>query len=75
MDANCYSRDRDFAIISIASRKKIGLALEKTFAGFYIFISPSITQTPFNYLHLTNLQSTSGSILSMLPYFFTRGYY
>lgn len=57
-------------LFQVASRKKIGLVLEKTFAGFYIFLSPYITQTPFNYLHLTNLQDTSGSILSMLPYFF-----
>lgn len=57
-------------LFQLASRKKIGVALEKTFAGFYIFLSPSLTQTPFNYLHLTNLQSTSGSSLSMLPYFF-----
>jgi hypothetical protein len=60
-------------LFQLASRKKIGFALEKIFAGFYIFISPSITQTPFNYFHLTNLQSTSGSILTMLPYFFTSG--
>ncbi len=57
-------------LFQLASSKKIGLALEKTFAYFYIFISPSLTQPPFNYLHLTNLQDTSGSILSMLPYFF-----
>ncbi|MBD1812732.1 O-antigen ligase family protein [Microcoleus vaginatus DQ-U2] len=57
-------------LFQFATRKKIGLALEKTFAYFYIFISPSLTQPPFNYLHLTNLQDTSGSILSMLPYFF-----
>jgi O-antigen ligase len=57
-------------LFQVASRKKIGVALEKAFAGFYIFISPSLTQTPFNYLHLTTLESTSGSILSMLPYFF-----
>ena len=57
-------------LFQVASRKKIGFALEKTFAGFYIFISPSLSQTPFNYLHFTNLQDTSGSILSMLPYFF-----
>ena len=57
-------------LFQLASRKKIGLALEKTFAYIYVFISPSLTQPPFNYLHLTNLQDTSGSILSMLPYFF-----
>jgi exopolysaccharide production protein ExoQ len=57
-------------LFQLASRKKVGFALEKTFAGFYIFLSPSLSQTPFNYLHLTNLQDTSGSILSMLPYFF-----
>ena len=57
-------------LFQLGSRKKIGLALEKTFAGFYIFLSPFITQTPFNYLHLTTLKDTSGSILTMLPYFF-----
>jgi O-antigen ligase len=57
-------------LFQFASRKKIGLALEKTFAGLYIFISPSLTQPPFNYLHLTNLQDTSGSVVAMLPYFF-----
>jgi exopolysaccharide production protein ExoQ len=57
-------------LFQLASRKKIGFALEKTFAGFYIFISPFLTQPPFNYLHFTNLQDTKGSILSMLPYFF-----
>jgi len=57
-------------LFQLASRKRIGLALEKTFAGFYIFLSPYITQTPFNYLHLTNLQEPPGSILNMLPYFF-----
>src|SRR4028119_1917170 len=57
-------------LFQFASRKKIGLALEKAFAGLYIFISPSLTQTPFNYLHFTNLQATEGSILNMLPYFF-----
>ena len=57
-------------LFQVASRKKIGFALEKTFAGFYIFISPLLTQVPFNYLHLTNLEDTSGSILTMLPYFF-----
>src|SRR4028118_1450722 len=57
-------------LFQCASRKKIGLALEKAFAFFYIFLSPRITQPPFNYLHLTNLQETSGSILTMLPYFF-----
>jgi hypothetical protein len=57
-------------LFQLASSKKIGLALEKTFAGFYIFISPSLTQTPFNYLHFINLQDPKGGILKMLPYFF-----
>jgi exopolysaccharide production protein ExoQ len=57
-------------LFQLASRKKIGFALEKTFAGFYIFLSPFITQTPFNYLHFTNLQQINGNILNMLPYFF-----
>jgi len=57
-------------LFQVASRKKIGLAFEKTFAGLYIFMSPSLTQPPFNYLHLTNLQDTSGSVVAMLPYFF-----
>ncbi len=33
-------------LFQLASRKKIGCALEKTFAGFYIFLSPFITQPP-----------------------------
>jgi hypothetical protein len=57
-------------LFQLASRKKIGLALEKTFACLYIFISPFLTQTPFNYLHFINLQDPKGGILKMLPYFF-----
>ncbi|WP_445250370.1 O-antigen ligase family protein [Microcoleus sp. OTE_8_concoct_300] len=57
-------------LFQVASRKKIGVALEKTFAGLYIFISPFLTQTPFNYLHFINLQDPQGGILKMLPYFF-----
>ena len=57
-------------LFQLASRKKISLALEKTFAGLYIFISPSLTQTPFNYLHFATLQDPKGGILKMLPYFF-----
>ncbi|MEG4074182.1 O-antigen ligase family protein [Microcoleus sp. Pol14C2] len=57
-------------LFQLASRKKTGLALEKTFAYFYIFISPSLTQPPFNYLHFSNLKSTEGGILTMLPYIF-----
>jgi len=57
-------------LFQLGSRKKISLALEKTFAGLYIFISPSLTQTPFNYLHFATLQDPKGGILKMLPYFF-----
>ena len=57
-------------LFQLASSKKIGLALEKTFAGLYIFISPFLTQTPFNYLHFMNLHDPKGGILKMLPYFF-----
>jgi len=57
-------------LFQLASRKKISFALEKTFAGLYIFISPFLTQTPFNYLHFINLQDPKGGILKMLPYFF-----
>jgi exopolysaccharide production protein ExoQ len=49
-------------LFQLASRKKIGLALEKTFAGLYILISPSLTQTPFNYLHFINFQNPQGGI-------------
>ncbi|MBE9162772.1 O-antigen ligase family protein [Tychonema sp. LEGE 06208] len=64
-----------FAIVTLflfqlASRKKIGLVFEKTFAIFYIFISPYLIQVPFNYLHLINLQDTKGGSLSLIPYFF-----
>ena len=64
-----------FAIVTLilfqlASRKKISLALEKSFTCLYIFISPFLTQVPFNYLHFINLQSPESGILSMLPYFF-----
>lgn len=57
-------------LFQLASRKKIGWALEKTFAYFYIFISPYLSQPPFNYLHFINLKSTGGGILTMLPYVF-----
>jgi exopolysaccharide production protein ExoQ len=57
-------------LFQLASRKKIGLALEKAFAGFYIFISPSLTQTPFNYLHLTNLQEYIGQYFNYATLFF-----
>ncbi len=57
-------------LFQLASRKKIGFVLEKAFAGLYIFISPFLTQTPFNYLHFVNLQDQKGGILKMLPYFF-----
>ena len=49
-------------LFQLASRKKIGLAFEKAFAGFYIFLSPSLSQTPFNYLHFINLQNPQGGI-------------
>jgi exopolysaccharide production protein ExoQ len=49
-------------LFQLARRKKIGLALEKTFAGLYIFISPFLTQPPFNYLHFINLQDPQGGI-------------
>ncbi|MEG4272922.1 MULTISPECIES: O-antigen ligase family protein [unclassified Microcoleus] len=57
-------------LFQFASYKKIGLALETSFAGLYIFISPFLTQPPFNYLHFINLKDTSGGILKLIPYFF-----
>ncbi|MEG4421719.1 O-antigen ligase family protein [Microcoleus sp. LAD1_D5] len=57
-------------LFQFASYKKIGLALEKSFAGLYIFISPFLTQPPFNYLHFVNLKDPEGGILKLLPYFF-----
>ena len=57
-------------LFQFASYKKIGLALEKSFAGLYIFISPFLTQPPFNYLHFVNLKDPEGGILKLIPYFF-----
>jgi O-antigen ligase len=57
-------------LFQFASYKKIGLALDKSFAGLYIFISPFLTQPPFNYLHFVNLKDPEGGILKLIPYFF-----
>ncbi|MEG5172455.1 O-antigen ligase family protein [Microcoleus sp. B3-D7] len=57
-------------LFQFASYKKVGLALEKSFAGLYIFISPFLTQPPFNYLHFVNLKDPEGGILKLIPYFF-----
>ncbi|MGB7893949.1 MAG: O-antigen ligase family protein [Microcoleus sp.] len=57
-------------LFQFSSHKKIGLALEKSFAGLYIFISPFLTQPPFNYLHFVNLKDPEGGILKLIPYFF-----
>src|SRR6476469_2181943 len=57
-------------LFQLASYKKIGLALEKSFAGLYIFISPFLTQPPFNYLHFVNLKDPEGGMLKLIPYFF-----
>ncbi|MEG4441902.1 O-antigen ligase family protein [Microcoleus sp. AT9_B5] len=57
-------------LVQFASYKKIGLALEKSFAGLYIFISPFLTQPPFNYLHFVNMKDTEGGMLKLIPYFF-----
>jgi exopolysaccharide production protein ExoQ len=57
-------------LFQLASYKKIGLALEKNFASLYIFISPFLTQPPFNYLHFVNLKDPEGGILKLIPYFF-----
>ncbi|HSF73339.1 MAG TPA: O-antigen ligase family protein [Microcoleus sp.] len=57
-------------LFQLASYKKIGLALEKSFACLYIFISPFLIQPPFNYLHFVNLKDPEGGILKLMPYFF-----
>ncbi|MEG4485912.1 O-antigen ligase family protein [Microcoleus sp. D2_18a_B4] len=57
-------------LFQFSSYKKIGLALEKSFAGLYIFISPFLIQPPFNYLHFVNLKAPDGGILKLIPYFF-----
>ncbi|MEG5034092.1 O-antigen ligase family protein [Microcoleus sp. AT3-D2] len=57
-------------LFQFSSHRKIGLALEKSFAGLYIFISPFLTQPPFNYLHFINLKDPEGGILKLIPYFF-----
>jgi exopolysaccharide production protein ExoQ len=57
-------------IFQLAANKKVGLLWEKWFAFFYIFVAPQVTLVPFNYLHLSNLGSTSGSNLSLIPWVF-----
>src|SRR4028119_1918089 len=57
-------------IFQLAANKKLGLLWEKWFGVFYIFVAPQVTLVPFNYIHLSNLGSTSGSSLSLLPWFF-----
>jgi len=57
-------------IFQLAANKKLGLVWEKWFGVFYIFIAPQVTLVPFNYLHLSNLGSTSGSSLSLISWFF-----
>ena len=57
-------------IFQLAANKKVGLLWEKWFAFFYIFVAPQVTLVPFNYLHLSNLGSSGGSSLSLIPWFF-----
>jgi exopolysaccharide production protein ExoQ len=57
-------------LFQLASRKKIGLYLERNFAILYLYVSPFLTQVPFNYLHFDNLKSSNPGIVYMIPYFF-----
>jgi exopolysaccharide production protein ExoQ len=59
-----------FLIFQIASKRNFGLAFEKWFALFYIFISPHVNLPPFNYLHFVNVAETGGSTLNQLPMVF-----
>ncbi|NJK74348.1 MAG: O-antigen ligase family protein [Oscillatoriales cyanobacterium RU_3_3] len=56
-------------LFQFASQRKWGLAFEKWFAIFYVFISPHVNVPPFNYLHFINLAEEGGTI-SKLPYVF-----
>jgi O-antigen ligase len=56
-------------IFQLAANKKLGLLWEKWFAVFYIFVSPQLSQVPFNYLHFASLTSTAGNV-SQLPWVF-----
>ena len=57
-------------LFQLAANKKLGLLWEKWFGVFYIFVAPQVTLVPFNYLHLSNLGSSGGSSLSLIPWFF-----
>lgn len=57
-------------LFQFASYKKGGSLLEKGFTILYIFISPVLTQVPFNYLHFINIKDPEGGILKLLPYYF-----
>jgi hypothetical protein len=57
-------------IFQLGANKKLGLLWEKWFGVVYIFIAPQVTLVPFNYLHLSNLGSTSGSSVSLISWFF-----
>ncbi|MCU0544517.1 MAG: O-antigen ligase family protein [Oscillatoriaceae cyanobacterium Prado104] len=57
-------------IFQFASHRRWGLAFEKMFAIFYIFISPHVNVPPFNYLHFINLAAVNGGAVTQLPYVF-----
>jgi exopolysaccharide production protein ExoQ len=57
-------------IFHIASRRKIGITIEKWFAILYIFISPHVNIPPFNYLHFINVTATDGGAVNQLPFVF-----
>ncbi len=57
-------------IFHVASRRKIGITLEKGFAILYIFISPHVNIPPLNYLHFINLTATDGGAVNQLPFIF-----
>lgn len=57
-------------LFQLASKKKIGSSLEKGFGILYIYISPFLSQVPFNYLHFVSLTKETGGIVTMIPYFF-----
>lgn len=57
-------------IFQIATKRNFGIAMEKSFAILYVFISCHVNIPPFNYLHFINLAATEGGTISQLPYVF-----
>ncbi len=57
-------------IFQIASKKEIGITLEKWFAVLYIFMSTHVNVPPFNYMHFINITDPEGGVVKQFPYVF-----